>query len=175
MKPFDTSGPAIRTTKSIALRRYSPDRLPDPGDVLDCLVVINDRGDGIARGRPALADGASFAELAYLADVQALRAEVETLRQEIANRPPVATPVTDLAAHMRQAINEAMPVLVHRAQQPVIEAGPQHDSAEIARLKEHMRELTAAVADAYEALETLSADVAEIEQTALADVAIVKG
>jgi hypothetical protein len=162
-KPFDTSGPAIKSAKPVAMRRYQPDRVPDPGDMVDCAIIINDKGDG-RRGRVAVSDGSSWHRLAWADELV-----------EVVQPVPVATPVTDLAAHMRQAINEAMPMLVYRAQQPVIDAGPQHDPAEVARIKAHVRELTAAVADAYEALETLSADVAEIEQTALADVSIVKG
>jgi len=161
-KPFDTAGPSIRTAKPVAMRRYAPDRLPDPGDMVDAAIIINDKGDG-RRGRVAVSDGSSWHRLAWADELV-----------EVVQPAPLTTPVADLAAHMRQAINEAMPVFVHRAQQPVIEARPQHDPAELARLKEQMLELTAAVADAYEALETLSADVAEIEQTALADVAIVK-
>jgi len=145
------------------MRRYQPERVPDPGDMVGCAIIINDKGDG-RRGRVAVSDGSSWHRLAWADEI------VEVVRPA-----PVAAPVTDLAAHMRQAVNEAMPMLVHRAQQPVIDAGPQHDPAEVARIKAHVRELTAAVADAYEALETLSADVAEIEQTALADVSIVKG
>jgi len=162
-KPFDVTGPAIRPAKPLAMRRYQPDRVPDPGDMVDCAIIINDKGDG-RRGRVAVSDGSSWNRLAWADEIV-----------EVVQPAPSATPVADLAAHMRQAIAEAMPILVHRVQQPVIDARSQHDPTEIARLKEHMRELTAAVADAYEALETLSADVAEIEQTALADVAIVKG
>jgi len=133
--------------------------------MVDCLIVVNDRRDGVPRPRLALSDGSSWSYIAWLDDVPSPAAA-----QVIA-----PAPVVDLAVHMRQAIAEAMPILVHRAQQPVIDTTQQHDPAELERLRSQMRELASAVADAYEALERISADVAEIEQTALADVSIVKG
>ena len=64
-------GARVATGWPIKLHRFEANSLPDPADVLDCIVLINDRTDGIPRTRVAVSNGASFDYLGYLTDIPA--------------------------------------------------------------------------------------------------------
>ena len=70
-KMIDKDGARVVTGWPLKLHRYDPGRLPDPADMLDCLLIVNDRTDGIPRARLVLSNGASYDTVAYLTDIPA--------------------------------------------------------------------------------------------------------
>lgn len=78
-KMIDKDGARVVTGWPLKLHRYDPGRLPDPADMLDCLLIVNDRTDGIPRGRPVCSNGASYDQLAFLSDLEALQARMTAI------------------------------------------------------------------------------------------------
>ena len=70
-KLIDQSGARVKTGWPVQIHRYESGKLPDPADVLDCLLIVNDRTDGIPRARLVLSNGASYDTVAYLTDIPA--------------------------------------------------------------------------------------------------------
>lgn len=66
---IDKDGARVVTGWPVRLHRYDPGKLPDPADMLDCLLIVNDRSDGIPRARLVLSNGASYDTVAYLTDI----------------------------------------------------------------------------------------------------------
>lgn len=103
MKPFEDLGHAVRLTKPIRVKRYEMKHLPDPGQCVDCLIVVNDRSDGQPRARLALSNGASWDMLGYLDD-----APSHVPSQSVAVRPTEI----DLTPLVRQAVEAALPGMI---------------------------------------------------------------
>lgn len=104
-KPFRDDGHAVAAHKPLRLKRYDlASGLPDPGECVDALIVVNDRTDGVPRARLALSNGASWDFLAVLPDIPAttqqtvdiepmvLRAVHEIVPQIAAPRPALSLP-----------------------------------------------------------------------------------
>lgn len=70
-KLIEQNGARVKTGWPVQIHRYEPGKLPDPADVLDCLLIVNDRSDGIPRARLVLSNGASYDTVAYLTDIPA--------------------------------------------------------------------------------------------------------
>lgn len=70
-KLIEQNGARVKTGWPVQIHRYEPGKLPDPADVLDCLLIVNDRSDGIPRARLVLSNGASYDTVAYLNDIPA--------------------------------------------------------------------------------------------------------
>lgn len=68
MKPFEDLGHAVRVTKPFRFKRYDAGKVPDPGQCVDCAIIINDRLNGDPRSRLALSNGASWDHVAWLDD-----------------------------------------------------------------------------------------------------------
>ena len=92
---FDDIGHAGRATKPVGLRPYEPGALPDPAQCVNCLIVVNDRADGVPRARLALSNGASWDYLAFTIDAKAGQA-------------------IDVTPLIRQAVVEQLPALVQQ-------------------------------------------------------------
>ena len=111
---IDKDGARVVTGWPLKLHRYDPGKLPDPADVLDCLLIVNDRSDGIPRGRPVCSNGASYDQLAFLSDLEALQARmtaIENARPQalpaLALPPPL--PVQNVAAEVSRQIATLRP------------------------------------------------------------------
>lgn len=101
-KPIEDLGHAAQATKPLRLRRYDPVRgLPDAGQCVDCLIIINDMKDGIARGRLAISNGATWDHVAWLDEIGQPLAPVQSV---------------DVSALAREAVNRA----IAEAPQPAV-------------------------------------------------------
>lgn len=78
MKPLEDAGTALQVNKPLRLKRYEPNRLPDP-ETPDCLIIINDRHNGVPRGRLALSNGAAWDHVAWLDEIGAPRETVDMM------------------------------------------------------------------------------------------------
>lgn len=98
-KPVIDKGYALAIQRPLQLRRYEAGMQPDPGECTDCLIIVNDRTDGIPRARLCMSNGASWDTLAYLTD----RASPGSQQQTV-----------DVTAVVRQAVADMIP------QQPAV-------------------------------------------------------
>lgn len=105
MKPFEDLGHAVRATKPFRLKRHDDGNLPDPGQCVDCLIIINNRH---ASSRPSvsISDGASWHHLGWLD--QAPQPSQAVVVQ------PVERDITPM---IRAAVEQCLPTLV---QQPAV-------------------------------------------------------
>lgn len=97
-KLIEQSGARVKTGWPVQFHRYSPDKLPDPADVIDCPLIVNDRSDGVPRGRVVISNGAGYDVFAYLIDIPAGSPAI-ALAQSLPALPvmqPVAAQVTEL-------------------------------------------------------------------------------
>lgn len=133
---IEDEGHRARLTKPLALKRYEAGKLPDPGQCVDCLIIVNDRSDGTPRGRLAISNGASWDHVAWLHEVGQSKA--------VAVRPAEIdlTPMVHLA--VEQALRELPRHEVKVIQQPGLPA-PQQDLAPVAQaileMSEHINRL----------------------------------
>lgn len=101
-KPFRDDGQAVAANKPLRLRRYdSSVGLPDPGECVDALIVVNDQADGVPRARLALSNGASWDFVAVLVDIPA------STQQTVDIEPMVLKAVREVAPQLaapRQAL-----------------------------------------------------------------------
>jgi len=96
-KALEDRGHSLAVTRPFQLRRYEADRLPDPGQCTDCVIVVNDRSDGQPRARLALSNGASW-------DVFARVDEIKPSSTAVAVQPHY-----DLAPLVHAAVAEMLP------------------------------------------------------------------
>lgn len=85
-RPVYQDGARVATGWPLKLNRFEATAPPDPADVLDCILILNDRTDGIPRARVVISNGASFDTLAYITDIAAPQAH-----QTIALTPQIVT------------------------------------------------------------------------------------
>ena len=69
MKPVRDLGHAVEFLRPLKLPVFEPGGLPDPAQCVGCLILINDRGDGVPYPYLALSNGASWDRYSRLADV----------------------------------------------------------------------------------------------------------
>lgn len=91
---FEDGGTHAVVAKPLRLRRFEAGNLPDPGECVDCLIIVNDRRDGIPRGRLYLSNGASWDPVAYLGE-----------------GTQAASPAVDVVPLVHQAVAEAVAAL----------------------------------------------------------------
>lgn len=112
-KLIEQSGARVRTGWPVQIHRYDPGNLPDPADVLDCLLIVNDRADGIPRVRLVLSNGASYDTVAYLTDIPAGSSVAAAhVLPALALPPPLPAPVPTalVAAEVSRQIATLQPV-----------------------------------------------------------------
>jgi hypothetical protein len=111
-KLISQDGARVRTGWPLTLHRYEAGSLPDPADVIDCPLIVNDRTDGVPRGRIVISNGASYDDIAYLTDIPAGAPQVSA-----PSLPPlpVAVPAPNVAAEVARQV---------AALQPVVQADP---------------------------------------------------
>lgn len=115
-KPIEDKGHLIEATRPLKIKRYELGRLPDPGQCVDCLIIINDRSDGTPRGRLAMSNGASWDHLAWLDEIKPSAA--------VAVRPADI----DLQPMIQEAVRQALPAVVHQPPMKLIQASPNEPS-----------------------------------------------
>jgi len=86
-RPVYQDGARVATGWPLKLNRFEATAPPDPADVLDCILILNDRTDG-NRARIVLSDGASFKPIAFTDDLQAPAPQTTVLAPQIVNQPP---------------------------------------------------------------------------------------
>lgn len=94
-KALTDIGNAVRSSKPIMLPVYEPGRVPDPVVNSGALIIINDRSDGIPRGRLALSNGSTWDKLAYEIDV-----------------PRETQPAQNVAPLVHQIVRDMLPALI---------------------------------------------------------------
>lgn len=93
MKPIEDRGHSLQVMKPLRLPRYEASKLPDPGQCVDALIVVNDRKDGVPRARLMLSNGASWDEVALSV----------SLEKQVTVSPIDLTPI------VRTAVAELLP------------------------------------------------------------------
>lgn len=168
MKPFFDEGHRVRATKPLALRRYQAGKLPDAAQCVDCLIIVNDQYDGVARGRLAISNGATWDHVAWIDDVGSgsALAVVPQPRAEV-----------DLTPLVRAAVDAALPGLMPPAVKVVEHVRDQAlpPAAELGKLREDIRALAVANLEISEHLQRVIHENAElmarieyVEQNAIA-------
>lgn len=157
-KPIEDEGHRARATKPLALKRYEEGKLPDPGQCVDCAIIVNDRSDGVPRARLAISNGASWDFYVREDEVGASTA--------VAVRPVER----DLTPMIRAAVETALPALVSAPAVKVIQ-GPQSAPEGIKELAAAMLDISGHVnvlanenADLRAEIEVLKSQVRAIEQ-----------
>ena len=122
-RALEDDGHCLRVTKPLQLKRWEAGNLPDPGQCTDCLLIVNDRSDGVPRTRLALSNGASW-DLFARVDELAQPSQAVTVAQHY-----------DLAPLVHAAVAEMLPSLqaptVRVVQQPAIAHLPAENVAEL--------------------------------------------
>ena len=152
MKPFEDLGHAVRVTKPFRFKRYEAGKLPDPGQCVDCLIIINDRLNGDPRARLAVSNGASWDHLAWLDDRPVVQSTA------VAVRPAEV----DLTPLVRQAVESVLPSMVPTPMK-VIESRVSVPDETLNELRESDRVAAAAYVEMAEHVNTLLRKVAELE------------
>lgn len=152
MKPFEDLGHAVRVMKPIRVKRYEMKNLPDPGQCVDCLIVVNDRSDGQPRARLALSNGASWDMLGYVDDAPA-----HVPSQSVAVRPTEI----DLTPLVRQAVEAALPGMIPPAVK-VIESRQSVPDETVKQLEDANRVAANALIEVVEHVNSLLRDRAEM-------------
>lgn len=106
---IDKDGARVVTGWPLKLHRYDPGKLPDPADTLDCLLIVNDRSDGIPRARLVLSNGASYDTVAYLTDIPAGSPAAVLAPALPALTLPPPLPVQNVAAEVSRQIASLRP------------------------------------------------------------------
>lgn len=107
-KLIEQNGARVKTGWPVQIHRYEPGKLPDPADVLDCLLIVNDRTDGVPRARLVLSNGASYDTVAYLTDIPAGSPAVMAAALPALTLPP-PLPVQTVAAEVSRQIATLRP------------------------------------------------------------------
>ncbi len=129
MKPFEDLGHAVKVTKPFRLKRCEAGGLPDPGQCVDCLIVINDRNSP-SRPSVAYSDGTTWLHLGWL-DQSPQPSQAVVVQ-------PVERDITPL---IRAAVEQALPALVSQPAVRVIQ-GPQTPAIDVQPLAQGMLELS---------------------------------
>lgn len=111
-KPIEDRGHKAEATKPLQIKRYEAGKLPDPGQCIDCIIVVNDRLDGQPRARLAMSNGAAWDHLAWMDDA---KVGVHSAR-------PAAV---DLMPMIREAVDAALPDRTQAPPRLVIESTAQ--------------------------------------------------
>lgn len=159
MKPIEDRGHALQVMKPLALKRYEPNRVPDPGQCVDCLIIVNDRKDGTPRGRLSISNGASWDHVAWLDDVPSATASQ-------------AVPSIDLVPLVRSAVAEMLPALPAR-EVKTIAAMPASD-ADTAAIAQALLEMSETINRLNHANHDLQNRVAFLENNALARAQLIR-
>ena len=148
-KAIEDDGHRARATKPLALRRYEAGKLPDPGQCVDCAIIVNDRSDGVPRARLAISNGASW-------DFYVREDEIGT--SKAVGVRPVERDITPM---IQAAVDAALPALVTAPAVKVIQ-GPQSTPNDVKELAAAMLDISGHVnglanehADLRAELETL--------------------
>lgn len=104
-KLIQQNGARVATGWPVMLHRYETGTLPDPADMLDCLLIVNDRSDGVPRARVVVSNGASYDTIAYLTDVAAAPAVHAVSEPQV-----VYPPLPNIAAEVSRQIALLRPV-----------------------------------------------------------------
>lgn len=129
MKPFEDLGHAVKVTKPFRLKRCEAGGLPDPGQCVDCLIVINDRNSP-SRPSVAYSDGTTWLHLGWLD------------QSPQPSQSVVVHPVErDITPMIRAAVEQALPALVSQPAVRVIQ-GPQTAQIDVQPLAQGMLELS---------------------------------
>jgi hypothetical protein len=121
-KPADDLGYALRLNRPLKLQRFDPRRLPDPAECVDCLIIVNDRSDGVPRARLALSNGASWDFVAIVGEGTAV------------------APMTDLQPLVRQAVAAELPSLLPQQEVRMLSPPPGQDLQPLANAVLEMAE-----------------------------------
>ena len=160
MKPIEDRGHALQLHKPIALKRYEPNKLPDPGQCVDCLIIVNDRKDGVPRGRLAISNGASWDSVAWLDEVKSPSA------------PVVPAAPVDLVPLVRSAVAEMLPALPAR-EVKTIAAIPASDT-DTAAIAQALLEMSDAINRLTREKHDLENRVAFLEANSLARATLIR-
>lgn len=155
MKPFEDLGHAVKVSKPLRLRRWEGGNLPDPGQCVDCLIVINDR-NSTARPSVAFSDGTTWLHLGWLD------------QSPQPSQAVVVQPVErDITPMIRAAVEQALPALVSQPAVRVIQ-GPQSAPVDLQPLAQGMLELSDHVTRILNENADLMARVEFLEKHAIA-------
>lgn len=137
-RPINPDGSA---SMPIGLRSYPSNRLPDAAANVGRVILINDSGDGVPRGRMALSNGASWDRIAFGDEV----------------RQPAQ--VVDAEPMVRQAVRDMLPALMPKPQPVAFPA-----SVPVALpAGDDMKALAAAMLDMAETINELQRKVHNLE------------
>jgi hypothetical protein len=159
MKPLEDRGHALQLHKPIAIKRYEPNRLPDPGQCVDCLIIVNDRKDGVPRGRLAVSNGASWDYVAWMDDARS-------------SAVPVVPATVDLVPIVRNAVAEMLPALQTR-EVKTIAAIPASDT-DTAAIAQALLEMSEAINRLTRDKHDLENRVAYLEANSLARATLIR-
>lgn len=162
MKPIEDRGHALQLHKPIALKRYEPNKLPDPGQCVDCLIIVNDRKDGVPRGRLAVSNGASWDHVAWLDDIKAQPVAVQHAQHA----------QFDLVPLVRNAVAEMLPALPAR-EVKTIAAIPANE-ADTAAIAQALLEMSDAINRLLTKKHELEHRVAFLEANSLARATLIR-
>lgn len=107
-KLIEQNGARVKTGWPILLHRYETGTLPDPADMLDCLLIVNDRADGVPRARVVVSNGASYDTVAYLTDIAA-SAPAAPAATPLLPVPYLPVPAPAIAAEVSRQITMLRP------------------------------------------------------------------
>lgn len=159
-KAIEHEGHRVAVPLPLALRRYEANKLPDPGQCVDCLIIVNDRSDGQPRARFAVSNGASWDF--YVREDQAVSS------QAVALRPAEI----DLTPMVRAAVEAALPALVSQPAVKVIQ-GPQMSPNDLQAVAQGMLEMSEHVNKVLNENADLRARIEFLESRAIVDARLV--
>lgn len=159
MKPLEDRGHALQLHKPLAVKRYEPNRLPDPGQCVDCIIVVNDRKDGVPRGRLMLSNGASWDAVGY----------VDEIKQSTVQ--PAHHQSVDLVPLVRSAVAEMLPSLPAREVKTITALPVTDDTQAIAQA---LLEMSETINQLNHANHDLQQRVAFLENNALARAQLIR-
>lgn len=111
-RAIEDEGHALAVRRPLRLKRYPPDKLPDPGQCVDALIVINDRSDGLPRPTLAISNGASWDRVALVVDHQEPARDTQQALRVIRDRQPIEATAVDLTPYVdaiREQVLRALP------------------------------------------------------------------
>jgi hypothetical protein len=155
---IEQNGARVKTGWPVQFHRYEPDKLPDPADVLDCPLIVNDRSDGVPRGRVVVSNGASYDTVAYLTDIPAGSPAVALAKALPAlpdMPPPPPLPAINIVGEVSRQIAALRPVV---ASDPVL-------SLRVDTIERIAGELSARVSELERIFDELKGAAAAIRST----------
>lgn len=155
-KLIEQNGARVKTGWPVQFHRYAPDKLPDPADVIDCPLIVNDRSDGVPRGRVVVSNGASYDTVAYLTDIPA-GSPASVLAQALPALPdmPPPMPAINIVGEVSRQIAALRPVV---ASDPVL-------SLRVDTIERIAGELSARVSELERIFDELKGAAAAIRST----------